>query len=331
MARTLRIIGFSIAALLLLIGAAGYEYQHIEWRADALRTPEAGRLENAGGPRLLLNCSGQGSPVVILESGLGDAAGEWRLVQPEIARLTRVCSYDRAGYGASDPGAMPRTSERIARELHALLQNAGERPPFVAVGHSFGGYNVRVYNGLYADEVAGMVLVDSMQEDQYALLPAAWKKLARETLDRYRSQRQWAKAFIDFGIARLMLRHRRQLTPTSYRMLQRKFIWARTSELEWIEQSAGQARNAGTLFDKPLIVLTGAKPDSYLQRTLGASDAERFRRTWIYDLQSRLARLSSRGEQIILPDSGHDIPSERPDAIVAAVRKLLSAGGGIGR
>ncbi|HEX8881763.1 MAG TPA: alpha/beta hydrolase, partial [Candidatus Acidoferrum sp.] len=137
---------------------------------DARRSPEPGRLVDVGGYRLKINCGGRGSPTVLLESGLGDVLSEWRPVQLQISTFTRVCSYDRAGYGESDAGPLPRTSLQISRELHALLQNAGEHPPYILVGHSFGGYNVRVFNGEFRNEVVGMVLADSPQEDQYELL-----------------------------------------------------------------------------------------------------------------------------------------------------------------
>lgn len=115
-------------ALLALVGAA---YQAIANKSDAHRSPEPGRLVDVGGFRLQLNCTGKGTPTVILESGLGDVLPEWERVQPRIAAFTRVCSYDRAGYGASDAGPMPRTSLEEADELHRLLKNAGERSPVV--------------------------------------------------------------------------------------------------------------------------------------------------------------------------------------------------------
>jgi len=127
-------VGFVVA-----LPIVGFTYQFIANRADADRAPEAGRLVDIGGYRLKVNCIGTGSPTVVLESGLGDMSVEWTRVQPEIAKFTRVCSYDRAGYGGSDAGPLPRTSAQIARELHTLLRNAGEEPPYLLVGHSFGG------------------------------------------------------------------------------------------------------------------------------------------------------------------------------------------------
>ena len=259
----------------------------------------------------------------MLEAGLGDLLDEWRLVQPEVARLARVCAYDRAGYGGSDMGAIPRTARQIATELHALLRSAGERPPFVMVGSSFGGYNVRVFHGQYADEVAGMVLVDSTQEDQYRLLPAAWGKVLVETRARFRNQANWSLVFIDLGVARLMLQSRGVLSDSTYRILQQKYVRTRASELESIEVSAEQARAAGGLGNKPLMVLTaGKQAEAIRQAGLSAKEAAEFERIWVEDLQMRLVGLSSRGERILLADSGHDVPAERPDAIVRAVRRV---------
>lgn len=323
-----------IAGVPVVLALAGASYQAAGNHLDAKRSPELGLLVNAGGLHLRLNCTGQGSPTVILESGLGDLGNEWRRVQPEIAKRSRVCSYDRAGYGGSEAGTMPRTSRQIATELHTLLRNAGEMPPFVLVGHSFGGFNVRVYNSQYPNQVAGLVLVDSVQEDQYELLPAAWEKISSELLKRYQNQATWAPIFIDMGVARLMLQARKLqgspggLDESTYLLLQSKYLKARASELDSIKVSAQQAREAGDASDKPLIVLTAGKnSDGILRDGLSKRDLDEFQRIWVHDLQMRLARLSSRGERIIVSDSGHDIPLERPGAIVSAIEKVRTAAG----
>ena len=157
-----------------------------------------------GGYLLKINCTGNGSPTVILEAGLGDVSIEWSRAQPEIAKFARVCSYDRAGYASSDAGPMPRTSVQIAKELRTLLQNARKAPPYLLVGHSFGGYNVRVFNGNYPGEVTRILLVDSTQEDQYELLPPAWGKIYSSELRREKRQAMWAPIFVDLGLARWM-------------------------------------------------------------------------------------------------------------------------------
>lgn len=152
----------------------GHLYQTIAGSRDAKQSPEPGHMVDIGGMRLQINCIGEGTPTVILELGLGDLLGEWHRVQLGVSSGARICGYDRAGYGSSDAGPFPRTSAHIAEELRTLLRSAGERPPYVLVGHSFGGYNVRVFHGRYPTEVAAVVLVDATQEDQYKLLPHAW-------------------------------------------------------------------------------------------------------------------------------------------------------------
>src|ERR1700684_333030 len=151
--KSLRVAALTVCGLFILLAIIGASYQAIETKADARRFPPKGKLIDVGGYKLNINCTGQGSPTAILETGLTALALSWRPVQLEITKFTRVCSYDRAGYGWSDPGPMPRTSTQIAKELHTLLQNAGEKPLYVLVGHSFGTANVRIYNGLYPNEV----------------------------------------------------------------------------------------------------------------------------------------------------------------------------------
>jgi pimeloyl-ACP methyl ester carboxylesterase len=126
---------------------------------------QPGQLVDAGGFRLNLYCMGNGSPTVVFDSGWGDWAPVWSKVQPEVAKWTRACSYDRAGYGFSDPGPMPHTSVRIAEELHTALHHAGIAGPYILGGSAFGGDNVRVFADLYMSEVAGLVLVDADPND----------------------------------------------------------------------------------------------------------------------------------------------------------------------
>ena len=202
-----------ILGSICLLPIVGASYQILGSRIDARRSPEPGRLVDIGRYRLKINCAGSGSPTVVLDSGLGDLLSEWRPVQLRISSFTRVCSYDRAGYGESDAGPFPRTSLQISRELHTLLQNAGEHPPYILVSHSFGGYNVRIFNGKFPNEVVGIVLVDSPQEDQYKLLPSTWRNLSGELLNRWQAQAEWMPLQITLGVARLRFRNSSVLTP----------------------------------------------------------------------------------------------------------------------
>src|SRR5205823_3156829 len=120
----------------------------------------AGTTVDVGGHRLYLHCAGEGQPTVLLDSGMSSTTESWTEVQPGVAAFTRVCSYDRAGLGRSDPGPAPRTGGQMVAELHALLRNAAIPGPYVLVGHSFGGLNMQLYAGRYPEDVAGMVLVD---------------------------------------------------------------------------------------------------------------------------------------------------------------------------
>ena len=129
-------------------------------------SPARGELIDVGGHALYMQCEGQGPPVVVLDAGLGGASSDWRKVQPELAKSNRTCIYDRAGYGRSDSGPPPRSSGRIAAELRTLLLLADLPPPYLMVGHSFGGFNVRMFAGLFPDVTAGIVLIDSPHEAQ---------------------------------------------------------------------------------------------------------------------------------------------------------------------
>jgi pimeloyl-ACP methyl ester carboxylesterase len=154
--------GFLLA---LVISAMRVFGQQVATSRTDILYAQPGQLVSVNGFRLNLYCMGSGSPTVVFDSGWGDWAPAWSKVQPEIAKWTRACSYDRAGAGFSDPGPMPRTSVHIAEELRTALHNAGIGGPYILVGSAFGGDNLRTFADLYMDEVAGLVLVDADSDD----------------------------------------------------------------------------------------------------------------------------------------------------------------------
>jgi pimeloyl-ACP methyl ester carboxylesterase len=120
---------------------------------------------DVGGHKLWIECAGSGNPAVILEGGLGVYSGTWFKVVPQVAAFTRVCRFDRAGLGLSEPGPKPRTSQQMTQELHALLAGANIQPPYVLVGHSLAGLNIHLFASTYPDEVVGLVFVDAIHPD----------------------------------------------------------------------------------------------------------------------------------------------------------------------
>src|SRR5215204_5866600 len=161
---TMRIL-VGLCGLIVLAALAGATYQSLATRKDLALTPPPGQLVDIGGYRLHLWCTGNGVPAVVLDTGLGGSSADWGFVQPEVARFTRVCSYDRAGMGYSDSGPMPRTARRIARELVELLNRSRVSGPVVLVGASLGGFSVRLFASEYPGRAAGLVLVDATHED----------------------------------------------------------------------------------------------------------------------------------------------------------------------
>lgn len=327
-ARTLLAV-LSLAILSLAIIGALYEMVG-RWR-DAQRFPQRGHFVQAGAIRMNIDCSGQGSPTVILESGSGGPSIDWLMVQPEVAKFTRVCSYDRAGYGWSDSGPEPRSSLQIAHELKQLLEAAGEKGPYILVGHSMGGYDIRAYAGQYPPDVVGMVLVDASHEDQELRAPESirkwqqhsrqhpgWKKLeyflqlhlgwARLTADRD-APAFWPKAFLE---------------EENFLTLPTKHQFAVIDEDQVFSSlSAAQVRSAGTLGDRPLIVLTATRQDD-IPPEITPKDAQAEEDLWVHQLQPQLARLSSRGKQIVV-DSSHEIPTEHPEVVISAIHEVWLA------
>ena len=323
------LVGFCLFTVSLAITGALYEMIG-RWR-DVRRFPQRGHFVQAGSIRMNIDCRGQGSPTVILESGSSGPSVDWLMVQPEVAKFSRVCSYDRAGYGWSDPGPEPRSALQIARELKQLLLAAGEKGPFVLVGHSMGGYDIRVYTGEYPNDVAGMVLVDASHEDQELRAPESVRKWQQD----YRKHPGWKKLkyFVQFhlGWARWTAdRDAPDFWATAFReeeeflLLPTKHQFAAIDEDQVFSSlSAAQVRGAGKLGDRPLIVLTATRQDD-IPPEIPLKDAQANEDLWVRQLQPELARLSTRGKQIIV-DSSHEMPTEHPEVVISAIHEVWLA------
>ena len=146
---------------ILALAAVGGGYETVREAVDANAYPMPGQLIDVGGHRLHLNCTGSGSPTVVLEPGAGEMSSNLGWITPAVARKTRVCAYDRAGRGWSEPADTPQDATQIATDLHTLLQRAHVPGPYVLAGHSFGGLYTLTFAARYPDEVAGMVLIDA--------------------------------------------------------------------------------------------------------------------------------------------------------------------------
>ena len=248
-------------AILVAIGAA---YQTIVTQLDKRAYLPPGQMIDVGGYQLHLHCTGatvNGSPTVILEQGLGGISSGWALVQPEVAKVTRVCSYDRAGMGWSDPSTKPRDAQHIAQELHVLLQNANISGPYVLVGWSFGGLYAREYAGEYGDQVAGLVLLDSAHPDQWTSSPGGQAQF--ESKARIYSL---APVLVRLGVMRIMgLRQPDSGLPTPYNeQLTASFAatkdWdAQSAEFLASPASMTQVRESELTHNIPLYVLTATE------------------------------------------------------------------------
>jgi pimeloyl-ACP methyl ester carboxylesterase len=274
-----------------------------------------GQLIDIGGYQLHINCRGQGSPTVILDSGLGDSYISWHKVQPEIAKFTRICSYDRAGLGFSDPSPRPRTSQVIAEELHTLLHNAGVTGPVVIVGHSAGGLNVRVFTSLYRNEVAGMVLVDASHPEQMKRFPRALNDMDGSWL----REAEFMEFTMPIGLPRLLGFCDED---PAVRAADCTFNSARegVAELKAFPESAAQTAPTGPFGDMPLVVLSHDpdKPSTDLPADLAKPTNDAWEK-----MQEELAHLSTKGTHTIAKNSSHYIQLDRPELVVDAIRSVV--------
>ncbi len=298
---------------------------------DPVYTHAARLVDIGSGQRLNLYCTGQGSPTVVMDAGMGDSTVSWALVQPELSKRGRVCSFDRAGLGFSDAARRPGTPVNASEDLHALLNAAGEKPPFILVGHSLAGLNVRVYADKYRDQVIALVIVEGSHEDQSE---EGWAIGAPDQKAKYDAYLKDAHGCIDAarkGLKKGTPEYAKCVGTTddprfspaidnaqaAYGSTER---WqaAIASERENVYYtSADETRATRKDFgDMPLIVLTHSP---YPKRD-DETQEERYRRTLSWEgMHTRVAAMSTRGINIIVPDAGHYIQYDKPQVVIDAV------------
>jgi pimeloyl-ACP methyl ester carboxylesterase len=297
------------AGLLALV-VIGLIYQVIATQIDQRSvSPAPGQMVSVGNHQLHINCIGKGSPTVILEAGWAFTSLEWSAhVQPEVAKHTRVCPYDRAGLAWSELGPGSKDATQVTGELHALLDKAGIKGPYVLAGHSLGGLYARVYADRYPEDVAGMVLVQSMHPDQFERLGmASALKMNRRT------------GLIGAPLARMGVVRLSVLFPPSSDLppLQRKqadslyyqtsHLVAELGELSATPEVMAQVRQTGALGDKPLAVVSGGSAGSQQADAMAdsKSKAARIERE-VPAMQEDLTHLSSDSTQRVVQGAADD-------------------------
>lgn len=257
-----RRLGIGLLLLITLLTLAGASYQAYATHRDARTLPPPGQMVDIGDHRLHIDCRGQGSPMILLESGAQLWSSGWRHIHEDLARDHRVCAYDRSGLGWSDPGSPPFDAETAVNELHALLERSGETLPFVFVGHSLGGMLAQVYNHRYPGELAAAVYIDS--GDAAILI----EDFEAQRDDPIRPCSLSCKAQIGFaylGVPRLVLNNVDMLDDPAYppdAVAEFKALAARPEFLRsaflilrYMPTAAFQTMDAGPIADRPVLVI----------------------------------------------------------------------------
>ena len=288
--------------------------------------PPPDQLVDVGGFKIHIHCMGEGSPTVILEAGLDDFSIFWSQVQPEIAKVTRICSYDRAGLGWSEPSPRSRTSRTMVEELHLLLDKANVDGPYVLVGHSFGGALMQLYAHSYPNKVAGVILVDAAPSELFVRIPS-WRKAIEGKVGLYRTLASLSSfGFLAFTPGNIPNHGMPNDVLAQYRAIAVCTDYFRTgvAENEAFESNLAEVRNADiSLGDMPLIVISRG----YWEPMPGFSETENqlARQTW-QDMQSELLLLSANSRQIVATRREHNVHLQQPELVIDAIEELLGKG-----
>ena len=304
-----------IITILLLFGSSCVA--HADSSKPAPVAP--GRLIDLGGYKLHLNCTGKGSPTVVLSAGSGDFSFDWALVQPEVARFTRVCSYDRAGLGGSEALPPPRDADRIAAELHELLHQANVSGPLVLMGHSIAGLYVRDYASRYPADIAGLVFVDAstpLQDDTFK------KAMTAQPPPRWILYPAMRALFVA-GVPRLLGLCSKPTSgmPARAGILEaeefcRTHFGAVAAEADSFERSGLETVHTGPYGSMPILIIS--EDGTTMRLPISAQQTAEMAKIWD-QMQENLKKLSTRSRRIIAKGSGHGITEDRQDLVLREV------------
>lgn len=278
-----------------VLAAAGAIYQVIATGNDERAFPPPGKLIDVGGYRLHLYCVGDGSPTVILDA-MGDGTSvNWAWVQPEVARKTRTCAYDRAGRGWSERSPKLRDAVNIAAELHTLLANAHIDPPYVMVGHSYGGFITREYAADFPSQVAGAVIIDGGQPEIRSERMTAEGRKEAASDDFLMSI---APVLARLGVFRLMGGGQKGLPPQAREAYAANYASSRLwdsmyeEQLKALPDTDKQVRRTKDLGERPLMIVNPGKPDDETRHVLD-------------ELQIELLALSTNSARYVVEGATH--------------------------
>jgi pimeloyl-ACP methyl ester carboxylesterase len=321
---------FGLAVLAGVVGVVGAVYEQVGRYSAVHDYPPPGRMVDIGGRRIQLDCRGNGSPTVVFEAGQSVAGSlDWSAVQPEVAAHTRACAYSRAGLMWSDPANEPSneasSARQVAQDLHAALTRAGERSPFVMVGQSIGGPYVVSFTRYFGAQVAGLVLVDPSHPDQAARV-AGYMVETRSLLSRVVMSLGWS-GLLRVAAPRLLPRapHQTEQEIDAIRAFAPQSFRTQLAEGDATERTLAEAGAFRDLGDRPLVVLTAMAPytESELRgMKITPAQGKEVQALW-KQMHDDITAWSTRGTHRLLPNAGHDIQFDEPDAVVDAVLAVV--------
>ncbi len=329
-------IGLGLVGLIVLLLVVGSIWEQIERHSAHEHFKPTGKLVDIGGGRHMhIDCRGQGAPTVVFESGL-DTNGSlaWSAVHDQVAAFTRACAYDRAGIMWSDPKKTAYDGEGVAHDLHALLTAAGEKGPYVLVGHSLGGPYIMTYTRFYPNEVAGAVFVDTSHPDQVkrmaaAGLPGGDGKLPLPFRLLAKMGRSGLPRALTYALSSVLSDYFGPKMPPAAQAASDAYIGQSfgpaMKEGENLNQTLAEGGKLRTFGDRPLVVLTATKALSAKELKLaGMTPAQYAKLQAIWKvLQTDEASWSTRSRRQEVPDSTHYIQFGRPDIVIAAVKEVV--------
>jgi pimeloyl-ACP methyl ester carboxylesterase len=309
----------------VLLCFAGFAYNTIANARLARAHPVPGTFYTVDGRRMHIDCTGEGSPTIILESGIGDDWLIWQAVQPELSTVSRVCSYDRLGLGWSEPTIAPRDATAIAAQLHALLSAAHISGPLLLVGHSGGGLYVRAFAAIYPENVIGLICIDATSTKVFQTIPGAAETDSQRRLRHYEAHWRAFKELI--GWTRLTdgcgpdvpppLQHFADLDAAEE--CRPTYETSSLGERDQMQRSAEEVADLPCCGRLPTLIIS-QDPDRNQPGWGPQNMAERH--IW-GGLQEQMKSLSSCSRRIIARSSGHHVMIDRPDVIVRNVKAFL--------